>query len=209
VLGKATSGDGSLRRPEYFSVGDIANFEANESALTAVAAIAANAEQAFLAAVRGLPTAARELLCVPVFPADMARNHRLHILKVLHERQTTIADSIILNDTVLSNDRETEEQSAADRERVAALRHTAQRDCIKGGPHIYVVTHRLESLWTFLQVPYRKNAIAPEPNGSWDTTWFTWAKATEALQGPESEAIAGTQQIVSMVRGRSAKGHVP
>ena len=33
VLGKATADDGSLRRPEYFSVGDIACFEKHEAAL--------------------------------------------------------------------------------------------------------------------------------------------------------------------------------
>jgi hypothetical protein len=139
VLGRATADDGSLRRPEYFSVGDIASFEAHESALTAAAAISASDEQVFLAAVRGLPEAARALLCVPVFPADMARNHRLHVLKVLHERQTTMADNIIIKGTVLSNDRETEEQRAEDRERAAASRHTAQGDFVKGGPHICVV----------------------------------------------------------------------
>ena len=116
--GKATADDGSLRRPEYFSVGDIACFEKHEEALSAAAAIAASDERAFSAAVESLPEAARSLMSVPVFPADMARNHRLHVLKVLHERQTTIADNIILKGTVLSNDRETEEQRAEDREGV-------------------------------------------------------------------------------------------
>jgi len=56
----------------------------------------------------------------------MATNQRLHVLKVLHERQTTVADNIILQGTPLSCERETEEERKEDRERAVALRYQKQ-----------------------------------------------------------------------------------
>ena len=152
---------------------------------------------------------ARDLLAVPVHSADMATNQRLHVLKVLHERQTTVADNIILQGTPLSCERETEEERKEDRERAVALRYQKQGDFIKGGPRLCVVSHRLDSLWTFLQVPYLTNTTAAELSGSWDTTWFTWAKTAHAQLGPECEVIPGVQQIVPMVRVRSLRAHTP
>ena len=50
---------------------------------------------------------------------------------------------------------------------------------------------------------------AAELNGSWDTTWFTWAKAGHAQLGPECEVTPGAQQIVPMVRVHSSRAHAP
>ena len=76
----------------------------------------------------------------------------------------------------MSCERETEEERNEGRERAVALRYQKQRGVIKGGHQLCVVSHRLDSLWAFLQVPYLNNATAAELNGSWDTTWFTGAK---------------------------------
>ena len=78
---------------------------------------------------------------------------------------------------------------------------------IKGGPQLCVVSHRLDSLWTFLQEIYLNNATAAELNGSWDTTWFTWSKAGHAELGPECEMIPGAQQVAPMVRVKSKRAH--
>ena len=128
---------------------------------------------------------------------------------MLQLRQTTVADNIILQGTALSNERETEEERKEDQERATALRYQKQGDFIKGGPQLCVVEIRLESLWTFLQVPYLNNATAAKLNGSWDTTWFTWAKAANAQLGPECEIIPAVQQIVSMVRVKALRAHAP
>ena len=128
----------------------------------------------FTAALHELPEQARDLLAVPVNSADMAKNQRLLVLQVLHERQTTFADNIILQGTALSNERETEEERKRDRERAVLQRYQKQGDFITGGAQLCIVPHRLDSLWTFLQIPYLANATAVELNGSWDTTWFTW-----------------------------------
>ena len=147
---------------------------------------------AFTAALHELPVPARDLLAVPVHSADMAKNQRLLVLKVLHERQTTVADNIILKGTALSNERETEEERKEDRERAVALRYQKQGGgVIKGGPPLCVVSYRLDSLWTFLQLPYLSNATAAELNGSWVTTWFTCAKAAHAQLGPEVRGDSG------------------
>ena len=79
----------------------------------------------------------------------------------------------------------------------------------KGDLQLCVVTHRLDSLWTFLQIPYLTNATAAKLNRSWDTTWFTWVKAGHAQLGPECEVIPGAQQIVPMVCVRSNRVHAP
>ena len=50
----------------------------------------------------------------------------------------------------MSCERETEEERKEDRERAVALRYQKQRDFIKGGLQLCVVSHRLDSLWTFL-----------------------------------------------------------
>ena len=170
VLGHSKVEDGgTLRRPEFFSVRDVATFEEHEARLTALSVVPKGEGLAFTAALHELPVPARDLLAVPVNPADMAKDQRLLVLQVLHERQTTVSDNIILQGTALSNERDTEE----DRERAVALRYQKQGDFVKGGAQLCVVSHRLDSLWTFLQVPYLNNATAADLNGSWDTTWFT------------------------------------
>ena len=58
-------------------------------------------------------------------------------------------------------------------------------------------------------MPYLNNATAAELKGSWDTAWFTWAKAAHAQLGPECKVIPGVQQIVPMVRVRSKRAHTP
>ena len=210
VLGHSKVADGgTLRRSEFFSAGDVAVFEAHEAQLTALSEVPKGEDLAFTAALHELPEQARDLLAVPVNTADMAKNQRLLVLQVVQLRQTTVADNIILQGTALSNERETEEERKEDAERAAALRYQKQGDFVKGGPQLCVVSHRLDSLWTFLQIPYLANAIAAELNGSWDTTWFTWAKAGHAQLGPECEVIPGAQQIVSMVRVRSNRAHAP
>ena len=55
------------------------------------------------------------------------------MLQVLHERQTTVSDNIILLGTALSNERETEEERKEDSERVVALRYQKQGGFTKGG----------------------------------------------------------------------------
>ena len=87
---------------------------------------------AFTAALHELPEQARDLLAVPVNPADMAKNQRLLVLQVLQLRQTTVADNIIMQGTALSNERETEEERKEDEERATALRWQKQGDFIKG-----------------------------------------------------------------------------
>ena len=117
VLGHSKVEDGgTLRRPEFFSVCDVAVFEEHEARLTALSEVPKGADLAFTAALHELPEQARDLLAVPVNPADMAKNQRLLVLQVLHERQTTVADNIILQGTALSNERGTEEERKEDRE---------------------------------------------------------------------------------------------
>jgi hypothetical protein len=194
VLGNSKVADGgTLRRPEYFSACDVAVFEEHEARLTALSEVKKGEDLMFTAALHELPEQARDLLAVPVNPADMAKNKRLLVLQVLQLRQTTVADNIIIQGTALSNERETEEERKEDEERATALRWQKQGDFIKGGPQLCVVTHRLDSLWTFLQIPYSATATAAKLNGSWDTTWFTWAKSGHAQLGPECEVIPGAQ----------------
>ena len=127
VLGHSKVADGgTLRRPEFFSVCDVAVFEAHEARLTALSEVPKGEDLAFTAALHELPEQARDLLAVPVNSADMAKNQRLLVLQVLHERQTTVADNIILQGTALSNERETEEERKEDRERAVALRYQKQ-----------------------------------------------------------------------------------
>ena len=97
MLGRSKVEDGgTLRRPEFFSVGDVAAFEEHEARFVALAGLPKGNDLAFTMALHELPVQARDLLAVPVHSADMAKNQRLHVLKVLHERQTTVADNIIL-----------------------------------------------------------------------------------------------------------------
>ena len=207
ILGRATADAGTMRRPEFFSVGDIAAFDTHEAALETLSGLEKASDAVFKKALEELPEAARELLNMPVHPNDLMKNQRLHVLKALAERSIALADNIILQGTVLSSERETDEQRAEDKERAAALRYLGQGDLVKGGPQCCVVTHRLDSLWTFLQIPYRHNQTAAVLNGSWDTAWLTWAKVAEARLGKECEVVEATKKIVSMVRVQSLKGH--
>ena len=87
VLGHSKVEDGgTLRRPEFFSVGDVATFEEHEARLTALSVVPKGEDLAVTAALHELPAPARVLLAVPVHAADMAKNERLLVLKVLHER---------------------------------------------------------------------------------------------------------------------------
>ena len=76
VLGKAATTDGTLKRPEYFAAGDVGDFQRHEAALSALEATdkAVN-DKEFLRLYRALPETARSLVEVPVYPADLARNH--------------------------------------------------------------------------------------------------------------------------------------
>ena len=97
VLGHSKIEDGgTLRRPEFFSVGDVAAFEEHEDRLIALAGLPKGNDLAFTTALHEMLVTARDLLAVPVNPADMAKNQRLLVLKVMHERQTTVADNITL-----------------------------------------------------------------------------------------------------------------
>ena len=85
VLGHSKVADGgTLRRPEFFSVCDVAVFEEHEARLTVLSEVPKGAHLAFTAALHELPEQARDLLVVPVNPADMAKNQRLLVLQVLH-----------------------------------------------------------------------------------------------------------------------------
>ena len=81
VLGHSKVEDGgTLRRPEFFSVRDVATFEEYEARLTALSVVPKGEDLAFMAALNELPVQARDLLAVPVNPADMAKNKRLLVL---------------------------------------------------------------------------------------------------------------------------------
>ena len=102
VLGHSKVEDGgALRRPGFFSVGDVTAFDEHEGRFIALAGLPKGNDLAFTKALRELPVSARNLLAVPVNPADMAKNQRLHVRKVLHERQTSVAGNIILQGTAL------------------------------------------------------------------------------------------------------------
>ena len=113
VLGHSKVKDGgTLRRPEFFSACDVAVFEEYEERLTALSKVKKGEDLLFTAALHEMPEQARDLLAVPVNPADLAKNQRLLVLQVLQLRQTTVAD----------NERETEEERKEDEERATALR---------------------------------------------------------------------------------------
>ena len=78
VLGHSKIEDGgTLRRPEFFSVGDVAAFEEHEERLIALAGLPKGSDLAFAMALNELSVSARDLLAVPVNTADMAKNQRL------------------------------------------------------------------------------------------------------------------------------------
>ena len=73
MLGKAPTTDGTLKRPEYFAAGDIGDFKRHEAALLELEATEKTvADTEFLRRYRALPSTARSLVEVPVFPADLA-----------------------------------------------------------------------------------------------------------------------------------------
>ena len=73
VPGNSKVADGGLlRRPEFFSVGDVAVFEEHEARLAVLSKIPKGEDLAFTAALHELPEKARDLLAVPV-PRATAR----------------------------------------------------------------------------------------------------------------------------------------
>ena len=88
MLGNSKVADGgTLRRSGFFSASDVSAFEEHEARLTALSEVPKGEELAFTAALHELPESARDLLAVPVNPADMAKNQRLLVLQVLQLRQ--------------------------------------------------------------------------------------------------------------------------
>ena len=87
VLGRAPTTDGTLKRPEYFAAGDVGDFQRHEASLVALEATDKNLDnKEFLRMYRALPETARLLVEVPVYPADLARNHCLNVLTALADR---------------------------------------------------------------------------------------------------------------------------
>ena len=103
VLGKAPTTDGTLKRPEYFAAGDVGDFQRHEATLLALEATDKNASNKdFLRMYRALPEAACSLVEVPVYPADLARNHFLNVLSALAGRISAAGDDLIRQGTILS-----------------------------------------------------------------------------------------------------------
>ena len=96
VLGKVPTTDGTLKRPKYFAAGDVGDFQRHEAALTALEATDKNLDnKEFLKMYRALPETARSLVEVPVYPADLARNHCLNVLSALDDRTSAAGGDLI------------------------------------------------------------------------------------------------------------------
>ena len=155
MLGKAPTTDGTLKRPEYFAVGDVGDFQRHEATLLALEATDKSVDnKEFLRMYRALPEAARSLVEVPVFPADLARNHCLNVLTALADRISAAGDDLIRQGTILSKYRESAEQRQQDRNRARSIAKLRQGDVISAGPQICVVDHDLATAYDFLQIPY-------------------------------------------------------
>ena len=98
------------------------DFQRHEATLLALEATdkAVN-DKAFLRLYRALPSAARSFVEVPVYPADLARNHCLNVLSALADRTSAAGDDLIQQGTILSKYRESVEQRQQDRERAKSV----------------------------------------------------------------------------------------
>ena len=103
----------------------------------------------FMAKWHALPEEARALVQVPVHQLDLAKNHCLSALKKLSDRATKAGDNIILRGTILSTDREADEERADDRERAKMIGKLRQGAIVEAGPQICLVTHKLQSAYDF------------------------------------------------------------
>ena len=210
VLGKAPATKGSLKRPEYFAVNDVAAFQQHEAALLELHALDKKTpNKDFLKRFRELPESARSLVEVPVFPGDLARNHCLNVLSALADRVSAAGDDLIRKGTILGKYRESEDQRQQDRERAGKIAELRRGDVVSAGPNICVVDFRLESAYDFLQVPYLGGKTASAINGDWDSTWFLWADVAESQLGPDCEIKVAVEKIVRMIRQTSRQGDVP
>ena len=210
VLGKAPTSDGTLKRPEYFAVGDVSDFQRHEGALSALEATDKNLDnKEFLRMYRALPETARSLVEVPVYPADLARNHCLNVLSALADRISAAGDDLILKGTILSKYRESETQRQQDRERAKNIAKLRQGDFIEAGPQICEVNHCLATAYDFLQIPYMGGKVASAINGDWDSTWYLWAEVAESQLGKECDVVAGVEKVVKTIRQDSRKGDDP
>ena len=87
MLGKAPTTDGTLKRQGYFAAGDVGDFQRHEAAVLELEATDKTVtDTEFLRRYRALPSTARSLVEVPVFPADLAQNHCLNVLSALADR---------------------------------------------------------------------------------------------------------------------------
>ena len=196
VLGKAPTTDGTLKRPEYFAAGDVGDFQRHEAMLLALEATDKNvSDKEFLRMYRALPEAARSLVEVPVYPADLARNHCLNVLSALADRISAAGDDLIRQGTILSEYRESETQRQQDRERAKSIAKLRQGDLISAGPQICVVDYSLATAYDFLQILYLSGKVASAINGDWDSTWYLWAEVvalfSESQLGKECDIKSG------------------
>ena len=112
MLGKAPTTDGTLKRPEYFAASDVGDFQWHEAALLGLEATdKAATDTEFLRRYRALPSTARSLVEVLVYPADLARNHCLNALSALADCISAAGDDLIRQGTILSKYRESAEQT--------------------------------------------------------------------------------------------------
>ena len=210
VLGKAPTTDGTLKRPEYFAAGDVGDFQRHEASLMALEATDKNLDnKEFLRMYRALPETARSLVEVPVYPADLARNHCLNVLTALADRISAAGDDLIRQGTILSKYRESDLQRQQDRERAKSIAKLRQGDLISAGPQICVVDYSLATAYDFLQIPYLSGKVASAINGDWDSTWYLWAEVAESQLGKECDIAAGVEQIVKTIRQDARKGDDP
>ena len=72
------------------------DFQRHEATLLALEATDKNvSDKEVLRMYRALPEAARSLVEVPVYPADLARNHCLNVLSALADRISAAGDDLI------------------------------------------------------------------------------------------------------------------
>ena len=204
ILGKAPDERG-MRRPDHFSPIDIGPFERHEAEIGRLSLLTGKAFEDGFAA---LSDEARHLCAIPVHHSDLARNTRLLSLSLVYDSATVAGDNILIKGTVLAGEREGDEQKAEDRERAKSIAKIRAGDVIAGGPQLCVVSHKLDSLWTFLQVPYSVGKVAAEVNGVWDSAFMTWAEVAESQLGAECEIVPGVEKILQFVRKSSLTGHV-
>ena len=199
ILGRAP-GDHGARRPEWFATRDVDPFQRHEADLLALQAVDPSDDALFMAKWHSLPEEARALVQVPVHQLDLAKNHCLSVLKKLGDRATTAGDNIILKGTILSNDREDDDERADDRERAKKIGELRQGSLVDAGPQICLVTYKLQTAYDFFQIPFLSGRMASDLNGCWDTTFYLWGDVADSQLGPDCEVKAGVKRIVFVVR---------